>query len=321
MSWEDLLEEGSEKVLPWYGSRRIHDADRTWTISGDLPPEHGWYLWNVGGGRKAVLANNELQYIDPYWADGQPTRCGYLVGDRFIPDNARVDPDPTKLVQQTIPVYCVEPGLDRFARATVVRDRDAHLVYLEQLFPQGPEEEVRRAFQDRKGDVSHVAGVTPALDLAFRWMTYQREQTEERRRELERIRAEEEAKRVAQERLEKAMRDAGTAVGRRTLATQDFEMAAREALRVSGAELLDVRDSYNRGEKVVQYRFRQRRLECVVEKTTLRVVDAGICLTDHHTGEKGDKYFTLESLPGVIGEAMDQDKLVVYRHVDGDRED
>ena len=32
---------------------------------------------------------------------------------------------------------------------------------------------------------------------------------------------------------------------------------------------------------------------------------------------KGDTYFTLESLPGVIGWAMDQNKLVVWRHVDG----
>jgi len=173
------------------------------------------------------------------------------------------------------------------------------------------------AYQDRRQDVHNISGVTPALDLAFRWITVQRELSEERRREMARIRAEEEAKRAEQERLEQAMKDAGTAVGRRILAVQDFEMAAQEALRVSGAELLDVRDSAQRGEKVVQYRFRERRLECVVDKKTLRIVDAGVCLDDH-SGTKGDTFFTLESLPGVIGEAIDLKKLVVWRHVPGD---
>jgi hypothetical protein len=34
---------------------------------------------------------------------------------------------------------------------------------------------------------------------------------------------------------------------------------------------------------------------------------------------KGDTRFTLESLPTVVGEAIRTGKLVVYRHVDGDR--
>jgi hypothetical protein len=163
-----------------------------------------------------------------------------------------------------------------------------------QEFPLGPETEALMAFQDRRSDLNHVSGVTPALDLAFRWITHQRELAEERRRELERIRLEEQKKLLKEEQLAEAMRDAGTAAGRRVLAVRDFETAAREALRFSGSELLDVRDSYNKGEAVVQYRFRQRRLECVVEKKTLRIVDAGVCLADHDTGEKGDMYFTLE---------------------------
>lgn len=315
MSWEDLLDEGSERVLPWYGFGRIHDAKRSWRLTGPRPPEHGWYRFETGGGRNATVASRELHEPDLSWADNQPQLRGYLVGDHFIPDNV------ASTSRKLIPTYCVEFGLERFARVTVVRDREGNLVYISQEFPSGPEEEVRRAYQDRLDNLDHIANVTPALDLAFRWITRRREEQEERRRELERIRAEELARQEAQARLEKAMRDAGTAAGRRTLAQQDFDTAAREALRVSGAELLDTRDSYERGEKVVQYRFRERRLECVVEARTLQVVDSGICLTDHRTGEKGDTYFTLESLPGVVGEAMDLGKLVVYRHVDGDWED
>lgn len=315
MSWEDLLDGGSERVLPWFGFGRVHDAERSWRALGPRLPEHGWYRFETSGGRDAYAKGVELQEPDLSWADDQPLLRGYLVGDRFIPDNVRADS------KGLIQVYCVELGLERFARATVVRDREGRLVYASQEFPQGPEEEVRRAFQDRKDSLNHIDNVTPALDLAFCWITRWRAEQEERRRELERIRAEEEAKRAAQEKMEKAMKDAGSAVGRRALAIQDFEAAAKEALKVSGAELLDVRDSYERGEKVVQYRFRQRRLECVVDAKTLGVTDSGICLTDHHSGEKGDTYFTLESLPGVIGEAIDLGKLVVYRHVGGDTED
>ena len=37
-------------------------------------------------------------------------------------------------------------------------------------------------------------------------------------------------------------------------------------------------------------------------------------LTDESTGEKGDTRFTLESLPTVVQQAMDEGILVVYRH-------
>lgn len=321
MNWRNLLDNPTEQVLPWFGFKRVHNAERSWTLFGVQPPEHGWFKFTMTGGRETRITSPVPQPLNPTWGNGQKQLKGYLVGDRFVPDTARVDPDPTKLIQQTTPVFCVEPGLTRFARAVVVVDREQHLVYLSQEFPAGPEESVIQAYQDRAHSISGIPNVTPALDLAFRWLTYERTQREKRAEELRRLRAEEEKKRAEEERLQQLMKDAGTAVGRRALATKDFETAAREALRVSGAELLDARQSYNRGEMVVQYRFQHRRLECVVEKNTLRVIDAGVCLQDHETGEKGDTFFTLESLPGVIGEAMKLGKLVVWRHGDDEDDD
>lgn len=320
MGWEELLSEGkpAAKVMPWFGFKTVHNSERTWTIQGAQPPEHGWYRFEAKGGRYCLWVGNANH--DPDYAKGQRVLSGYLIGNRFIPDDARVDPNPDKLVEQTRQVYCVEPGLERFARAQVVKDRGEHLVFDSQAFPLGPEEEVRRAYQDRATSVSKIQHVTPSLDLAFRWISRQRELQEARVRELERIRAEEERKRAETERIQQAMKDAGTALGRRAVAARDFPTAAREALRVSGAELLDTRDSYNKGEMVVQYRFLNRRLECVVDKN-LRVVDAGICLTDHQTGEKGDTWLTLESLPGVVAEAERLGVLTVWRHLDGDLRD
>jgi hypothetical protein len=320
MSWRDLLDEGRIRTLPWVGFTTIHDAVRSWSVRMPYPPEHGWYKFEAGGDRWAFRVSDELVDPDPSYFTGLNLYRGYVVGDRFIQDGSRVDPDPEKLIEQTIMVYCVEPGLERFARASVVMDRAGHFIYKNQEFPLGPENDVLRAYQDRKPDLSNLQGITPSIDLAFRWVSHQRDLMEKRRAELARIRAEEEAKRAEEERVQQLMKDAGSAVGRRALATRDFETAAKEALKVSGAELLDARPSHNRNEMVVQYRFRERRLECVVDKQTFRVIDSGICLTDHHTGVKGDTFFTLESLPGVVGEAMNLNKLVVYRHVDGDED-
>lgn len=321
MSWRDLLDEGHKRTLPWVGRTMVHSAERSWSVRLPYPPEHGWFKFEAGGDRWASLVSREPVEPDSSYFTTMATYRGYVVGDRFILDSARVDPDPKKLIEQTKQVYCVEPGLDRFARATVVIDREGHFIYRSQEFPLGPENEALMAYQDRKDSLTGIAGVTPALDLAFQWISYQRIQAEVRRKEVERLLAEEAKKRAEEERVQQAMKDAGTAVGRRVLAARDFETAAREALKVSGAELLDVRPSCNKAEMVVQYRFRERRLECVVDKTTMRVLDAGVCLTDHNTGVKGDRLFTLESLPGVIGEAMNLNKLVVWRHLDGDRED
>lgn len=317
MGWQDLLAEDEDRVLPWVGGRTLYWAGRTWTVRGPLPPEFGWYCFRVNGGRNTELTDQTPAPPQPE-PPGAKVLRGYLVGDRLVPDNARVDPDPGRILEQTQAVALVELGLDRFTRATVLRT-PAGLLYLRQEFPQGPEAEVEMAYQDRRPTTAGIAGVTPALDLAFRWLTAQRERAEARERERQVRAAAEEQRRQEHERLAEARKNAGTGAGRRALAARDFTAAARAALALSGAELLDARPSYNRGEMVVQYRFRHRRLECVVHAETMQITDAGICLTDHHTGEKGDTRFTLESLPTVVGEALDRGLLHVWRHVDGDR--
>jgi hypothetical protein len=54
----------------------------------------------------------------------------------------------------------------------------------------------------------------------------------------------------------------------------------------------------------------RRRFECVCHASTLRIIESGICLIGHVTG---DTFFTLESLPGVIAEAIRDNVLVVFR--------
>jgi len=312
VGWRDLLQQDEVITVPWTGGRTVRRGPRTFQVQGDLPPEHGFHEFTVSGGRRATWKGPSPLAADQWFDERAPSIRGYLLGDRLAPDDVAVVPDLARLIDQTELVHLVEPGLDRYARIAASRADDGSLIYVRQEFPLGPEDQVRAAFLDRKPSVDHVPGVTPALDLLFRLESWQRDEVARRRAELERLRLQrDEEERQAQIREQFRRQD------RRQLARRSFEDAARAALAVTGAELLDQRAAFRRGEHVVQFRFRGRRFECVADDD-LRIVDSGICLVDHQTGEKGDTRFTLESLPGVISEAMDQGVLVVFRHVGAD---
>ena len=311
MGWRDLLKKDDESVtLPWLGGRSLRSHAQTWALDGRLPREHGWFKFKING-RTA----SEPLPMDPDQAQIRNIIRGYLVGDRLVPDGARVEPDPKQIVLFSEQAHLIEAGLDRFARACAGRIYlDGPLVYLGQEMPLGPEQEVLQAFLDQKLSVSCIQGVSPALDAAFRMETWQRTEAERRRRELERLRKEEEERLEKEERRKALVEKLGDAKGRREMAKYDFEEAAKAALIVGGAELLDHKKSVRKGEWTVKYRLDGRRFECVCDEN-LRIVDAGICLVDHDTDEKGDTFFTLESLPAVVKQAQREGRLVIFRHV------
>lgn len=314
MIWNQLLSQDQVVCLPWTGGRVLHGIDRTWKIAGELPPEHGWHRFSVSGSRRASW----LGPGDINDSLAERARCitGYLVDDRLISDEASVGTDVKEVFAQGRQTWLVEPGLDRFARATAVQHRGGKLIYLRQEFPLGPEAHVLEAYQDRRDSVDDIAHVTPALHVAFLWYTWRRRFTEAERRRVAQLARMEARRRRIEERNQRIEVEAWQRAQNRQLAYNDFESAAREALAVSGAELLDERPARIRTERIVQFRFRGRRFECVVQAATLRIVDAGVCLEDHMTGERGDTLFTLESLPAVLDEAMQTNRLVVFRHVE-----
>lgn len=320
MGWQDLLQKKGDEtiVAPWVGGRTLQLGPRTWAIDPPLPREHGWYTFKVGGGGRKVK-------MEPGTVEAAPGVFrehlrGYLVGDWLVPDDARVDPDPTKLADYAKHVLLVEPGLERFVRIQAGRLHEGGpLIFEGQEMPLGPEEEVLQAFYDQKESVAHVKGVMPALDAAFRMEAWRRAEAVARRAEIERLRKEEEARLALEERRAAILKQLGDGAGRRAMAAVDFAEAARAALAVSGAEYLDHRVSPRKGEMVVRFRFLRRQFECTCEATTLRIIDSGICLIDHATNVKGDNRFTLESLPGVIAQADRERRLVVFRHVGDDR--
>jgi len=308
MSWKDLLSKKGQIVVPWTGGRSVYANGRTFKIKGKLPGEHGWHTLDAEGGRGVHWTGATHA---PFFEEEKVSQTGYVVGDRFVPDGATVNVDPSQLLQETRKLWLIEPGLQRFTRVRAVYWEHEKWVYAGEEFPLGPEVEVYEAFVDRLpvDDVSHL---TPALHLAYNFECKVREDLEElaRRQEAERLRIEAEEVRT-QKRAELAKK-IGTGAGRRELAAVDFNAAARSALLTTDAVLLDTRPGYDKNEMVVQYRFMNRRFECTCDRLTMRILDAGVCLG--HGAAKGDRLFTLESICGPIREAIEGDFLVVYRH-------
>ena len=316
MSWKDLLEKPETVDLPWVGGRDLRQGPRRWSIRGRLPPEHGWYQWRLDGREARVTGARVPIGVDPKPDKLGWRQIGYLVGDRIVPDGARVNPDPKEIVKYSEPVYLIDDGLDRFARISAGRIcEDGPLVFIQQEFPLGPEDDVLSTFLDRETSVEGIKNVSPALDAAFRLEVFQWQEAERRRRELEEQRRREEEERQKAERRRQLAERLGDGESRREMAKLDFDEAARAALAVGGAAFLDSRGAPNRRERIVRYRVDGQRYECVCDKETLQIVDAGICLVDHGTGERGDTYFTLESLPGVVRQAMNGGVLHRFRHV------
>lgn len=310
MGWRDLLTKGDEKVtLPWLGGRTLYSAAQRWSIEGRHPKEYGWFTFKI--------ANRSARVEGP--ADARPDLLqrfvrGYLVGDRIVADDVRVDPDPKRIVEFSEKVFLLDDGIDRFARVRAGRvNKEGPLIYQGLEMPLGQEDQVLEAFLDQKTSVTHLKEVAPALDAAFRMESWQRAEAERRRVELERVRREEEEKRQKEERRKELVKKLGDGEGRREMALHDFDAAARAALAVGGAIFLDAK-KLRHNEWAVRYRLDRQKFECVCD-ARLRIIDAGVCLISHETGFKGDALFTLESLPGVLTEATRTGRLVVFRHV------
>ncbi|MEM9454207.1 MAG: hypothetical protein AAGF11_08500 [Myxococcota bacterium] len=336
MGWADLLQQDETIVAPWLGGRRIVSGVRRWTIDGPLPPEHGWYSFTVCGNRKAKTGAEAM--ADPDLFAKSERVAGYLIGNRLLADDVALEIDPSRIIERSGVVYLLESGLDRFCRI-LAAVHDGRLVYVQPEFPLGPEGQVLEAFEDRKPSVDHVADVTPALHMAFRWYTWLRDDEERRVREEEERQRQEEEQRRREEEAERARIARAQAAERQRLAQRALEKRreqeargsrrasnrapgqtiggvreqARRVLADAGAELLDWTQGRRSNQAVVRFRFLGRRFRSVVRVPGLRVIEAGICLTDSRTGERGDNRFTLASLPAVIAQAQRQNQLVILR--------
>jgi hypothetical protein len=316
MGWRDLVGQDGPKtiVMPWVQGRVLQYEGRTLIIRDSLPPEQGWARFLIEG---RIARFEGFTEAEPDLLVAESV-TGYLVGDRLIADSVRAATAPETLVGEAERIFLVEPGLNRFCRLVAARTAPQEpLIYRGLVGPLGPEYEVQEAFEDNRPDLGGVKGVSPALEATFKVESWRRAEAERQRALLEAERRAERERQAAEDMRERLLARTGTASGRRELARVDFSEAARAALALGGAVYLDSNRADRPGEMIVRFRMPDpinRRIACVCDATTLRVVDSGICLNDYRTGVSGDRLFTLESLPGVIAAGYRQDKLVVFEH-------
>jgi len=289
MDWRALLAPTSV-IAPWLGGRVVHTPSRVWTC--DRPRQWGWYRWTVKANTltrpTAIDAPGEMQL--------ESRTRALLVGDNAwdcsMPYTQRSVPLPPE-------------GLPPFSVVEIGRLGPNYFVN-RILFDTEVEEGVRIALGEERDDIEGLVNATPAHRAAFSVLTLLRKQQRA-------LAAATEKERTRQEAMEKARKAGGTPEGRRELAKIDFAAGCRAALAVSGAQYTSHR--FQLTNVVVDWLLDGRPFQCVVDMD-LRIVEAGICLTDHDTGRRWDSELSLETLPSVVLEAQKQRKLVVFRHVD-----
>jgi hypothetical protein len=305
MAWQDFLKKEETVALPWIGGSKITDGTRWFTLS-KFPREHGWYNFRING-RKAEYIN----VAEPNNDCLKSCKSGYLIGNLILQDTAPSYIEPSKIFKFAEKVHFVPSSIDKFVRVKVGKvDESSEYIYISEDFPLGPEELVLSAYLDNL-PIDNISGLPSSLVATYNYEVWYRNELERRRLDAIRRAEEAERERAERERKERLFNQLGTGSGRREMARVDFGEAAKAALAIGGAEYIDHRKSDNN--YIVRFRLSNRRFECICN-SSLSIIDAGICLTDSYSGEKGDDYFTLESLPMVIKQAIDLGVLHVFRH-------
>jgi hypothetical protein len=297
-------------------------ADRRARIQGDATPS-GWFKVRVRGRDAEALAPasdderaGALARLPRLRGHAFGTTAGLTLahgGDGALPvDLAPSDQDPPLLAPLT-------------ARRWPVGD----LLLWEGVEWEGEaEEQARQALEAGRG-LADVKGAPASLRAAFAFAAAEAAarqlgipaQPVELRRWLRdiadggRAAAEAALRALARERAaftEAAAANAAAAAQRARTPAPDtaplrLEALVEESLRGAGAYLGAMR-RLGGGLAEVRWTFLGHRFISVVEERGLQVVDSGVCLAG------SDRLVTLDSLPGVIREAIDQDALVITRH-------
>lgn len=274
MDYTQFLQQPDEKLkLPCFGGKSVCDDAQTYRLSEQLAP--GWYVFCKSG--RYLIPEGATDPELEAWKLSRVT--GYLTGGRLvgIDFQARLFGLPA---DQEPPAFSPISARKWF---------DGHLLFEGVEFESDVETQVRDAFEEERS-IENIKGVTPALAQAFVLEGTQRALT----REAERRKLEEAQK---QQRAAELARWQETLEGRISL-----------ALSHTGAELISWR-RHGQDQAIVRYRLGGQRFECIIDTGTLRIVDAGICLSG------ADDRLNLSSLPSAVREAVQTGQLHVFRHI------
>jgi hypothetical protein len=337
VDYRKFLGKGESAVLPYFGGDTVDAPSRRLRVLS--PPAPGWWRFEVRG-RTATAR----EPAEPEGLETLPLVRGHLWGTRLVREGAVAEP-------LCLPPAEEPP---RFSPLRARRWHDGTLVFESLEFEGEAEGAVRLALEEAetlaqvKGvpaslraafgyavleaasqalgirfSAAEVRGQVLAVAEAGRSTAESRLRTLASEREAH-VRALE-ARHQACEAASRA--EAVAAEVRRQRADSEARMRAElerlrsqprqrqpegaarveRALASAGARLHDTR-RLEGGRLEVTFRFMGERFLSIVDMGTLQVVDAGICLAG------ADREVTLESLPSVIREAIEDGVLVITRH-------
>ncbi|WP_257454668.1 hypothetical protein [Archangium lipolyticum] len=305
MDYRKFLGKVESEVLPYFGGATVDAASRRLRVS--TPPAPGWWRFDVQG-RTATAR----EPAEPQGLDGLPLVRGHLWGSRLVREGAVAE--RVQLLPEEEP--------PRFSPMRARRWHDGTLVF-EGLEFEGEAEGTARLMVEEGRTLAEVKAVPASLRAAFGYAVLEgvsgalgiRFAPAEVRgqvlsvAEQGRPAAEACLRRLAAGReahvreMETRLRGQPRHPERQTQGVSRVE----RALESAGARLLATRRLGNERLEVT-FGFMDERFISIVETETLQVVDAGICLAG------SDRQVTLESLPSVIREAIQDDVLVITRH-------
>jgi len=334
VDYRKFLGKEEERVLPYFGGAFLHAADRRLRLATE-PQAPGWYRFRVKGREATPLGPAE-----PEAMESLPSVRGHLVGDRLVREGSVAE-----RVQ-----FLPEEEPPRLTPARARRWHSGELLFDMLDFESEAEEAARRALEEDTS-LAQVKGVPATLRSAFSYAVLEAESrrlgipavprelrphlgavAEKGRPEAERALRALAAERVLaareMEELNRRRQLAGMAQqavaaqaamaqlraqaprGRHGRVREEDAIARAElSLEAAGARMRSARALGN-GNLEVIFTFMDERFISVVNANTLQVVDSGICLGH----PPADELVTLESLPSVIKEAIDTDRLVILRH-------
>lgn len=335
MDYKAFLSKALELELPYFGGSRVDTKDRRLRIESDdetlnLDPEGrsesaplhlgpGWWRFKIDG-RKAV----PKRPAKPGDLSALPAVRGHFVSGWIVVDGRHLHR------------IALPPGdePEPLARVTGRRWYSGDVLFDTTDFEDDAELAARSALAERRA-LGDTKGVVPSLRTAFaiavgldvareldigvtprelvgHVMTianHGREAVrtmfaqllEQRRRE-----AEEAQRRIeeAQQRERLATATRGARVVRRE---RDPVRRADDALEQAGARMLNARRLANGDQLDVTYEVDGTRIISLVEAHTLQVIDPGVCLSGEH------RVLTLDAMPSVVREAIDEDHLNITR--------
>ncbi len=317
MDYRKFLGKVESAVLPYFGGASVDAPSRRLRVS--TPPAPGWWRFDVQG-RTATAR----EPAGPEGLDGLPLVRGHLWGTRLVREGAVAE--PVQLLPEEEP--------PRFSPVRARRWHDGSLVFEEVEF-EGEAEGTARLMLEEGRTLAEVKAVPASLRAAFGYAVLEgasralgiRFSPVEVRGQV--LSVSEGGRPAAEARLRALATEREAHVreldARQRAQALEAELArlrstprhlerqaqgvvrVERALEATGARLLDTRRLGSERLEVT-FGFMGERFISIVDASTLQVVDAGICLAG------ADREVTLESLPSVIREAIEDDVLVITRH-------